>query len=246
MAGIEPKNAARAPIQFFRSAAMPCPYLPGRTERKLFARLRGPEAGEMNALLTRAGFRRSHDILYRPVCSGCNACTPLRIRAEEFAPSRNLRRVAQRNRDLSAEWRPARATGEQYRLFVQYQYARHFEGEMARMDGNDYRHMVEEGAAATRILEFRDAESRLVGAMLVDCFADGYSAVYSFFAPDQPRRSLGTHMVLALVEAARASNLPYVYLGYWVEGCRKMTYKSRFAPLEALGTEGWKPFTPKD
>lgn len=244
MSGFIPKSKTRELVNYFRSSPMPCPYLPGRLERKLFTRLpQGEEGARLNAELTRAGFRRSHDILYRPVCIGCRACVPARIRAGDFAISRSLRRIMKRNKDLTARIRPAQATLEQYRLFVHYQYARHYEGDMARMDMNDYAHMIEEGAEATRLIEFRDSTDELCGVMLIDLLEDGYSAVYSFYRPEDTQRSMGTYMLIWLVLAAAKRGLDHVYLGYWIEKCRKMAYKARFQPLQILTNQGWQDFS---
>ncbi|MFD1623026.1 arginyltransferase [Azospirillum griseum] len=234
--------APQRPLQqFFRSGPMPCPYLPGRVERKLFTRLVGAYATEVNSDLSRAGFRRSHDIVYRPVCPNCQACTPVRVPVDRFQPSRSQRRVTALNRDLRMTERPAYATTEQFRLFSQYQNSRHGESDMARMTMGDFVAMVDEGRADTGLLEARDADKRLVGCMLVDRLNDGYSAVYSFYDATQDRRSLGTHMILGLIERARQTGLPYVYLGYYIANSRKMAYKARFHPLEALGATGWCP-----
>lgn len=224
---------------FFRSGPMPCPYLAGRIERKLFTRLTGPDSEALNSTLSQAGFRRSHDIIYRPVCPGCKACVPVRIPVARFAPSRTMRRTCKANADLVMTERPARATQEQYDLFLRYQRSRHGDSDMARMSLSDYAAMIEEGSVASSMFEFRAADGMLAAAMVSDCLADGFSAVYSFFEPGLSHRSLGTYMVLALIERAVALGLPHVYLGYWIESSPKMSYKSRFRPLEALTRDGW-------
>ncbi len=225
--------------QFFRSGPMPCPYLPGRVERKLFTRLSGPFAAEVNSTLSRAGFRRSHDIVYRPVCPTCTACVPVRIAVDAFEPTRSQRRVMRVNEDLTLGDAPAVATGEQYRLFATYQASRHGDSDMARMAMADFAAMIDEGRAETSLCEARDGKGRLIACMLTDRLGDGYSAVYSFYDAALEKRSLGTLMILGLIERARAEGLPYVYLGYWISQSRKMAYKARFRPLEALGRDGW-------
>jgi leucyl-tRNA---protein transferase len=225
--------------QFFRSGPMPCPYLPGRVERKLFTRLTAPCASEVNSTLSRAGFRRSHDIVYRPVCPGCSACVPVRIPVTDFQPGRSMRRILKANTDLSVAEVPAIATHEQFRLFHSYQMSRHGDSDMARMSLGDYSAMVDEGRAETCLFEVRDPHDRLVGAILTDRLRDGLSAVYSFFDADQDKRSLGTFMILSLVNQSLVEGLPHVYLGYWIRSSRKMAYKARFQPLEALGPDGW-------
>lgn len=227
--------------QFFRSGPMPCPYLLGRVERKLFTRLVGPQAVEVNSTLSRAGFRRSHDIVYRPVCPACQACIPVRVPVDQFQPNRANRRILRANTDLSLTLVPAEASMEQFQLFALYQDARHSDSDMNRMTPADFAAMVDEGRVNTFVAETRMPDGKLKGAMLVDRLDDGYSAVYSFYDPDLPRRSLGTHLILSMIERCRQEGLPYLYLGYWIEGSRKMEYKANFQPLEALGREGWAP-----
>jgi len=225
--------------QFFRSGPMPCPYLPGRVERKLFTRLSSPYAAEVNSTLSRAGFRRSHDIVYRPVCPGCSACVPVRIPVRDFHPGRSMRRILKANADLSVAEVPAISTHEQFRLFHAYQCSRHGDSDMARMGMGDYSAMVDEGRAETCLFEVRNLDDKLVGAILTDRLGDGLSAVYSFFDTAQDKRSLGSFMILSLIDRALAEGLPHVYLGYWIRNSRKMAYKARFQPLEALGADGW-------
>jgi arginine-tRNA-protein transferase len=231
----------KRPHFFFTTAPLPCPYLPGRLERKIVTELNGPEAEVLHEALSRAGFRRSHSIAYTPACPGCSACIPVRIVADSFRPDRTMRRIAKANADLVARQVPARATAEHYRLFARYQESRHSGGDMAMMGFYDYRSMVEDSPIDTYIIEFRSPDGTLAGACLADRMCDGLSAVYSFFDPDQPQLSLGTYMVVWLVEEAVRQALPYVYLGYWIAESRKMAYKSRFRPLEAFGPNGWRP-----
>jgi arginyl-tRNA--protein-N-Asp/Glu arginylyltransferase len=207
-------------LRFFRTTpAMRCPYLPHRLETKLVTELSGPDAISQ------------HD----------RACVPVRIRVRDFEPSRAQKRILRRNEHVHALETQALATGEQYSLFSRYVMARHRDGDMADMDFDDYRAMVEESPVETAIIEFRDdsADGRLVGACLVDWLSSGVSAVYSFFDPQDPRRGLGTHMILWLADAAAKRGLPYVYLGYWIADSSKMAYKRAFRPLEFFGPEGW-------
>ena len=229
----------RRPQFFYTTAPLPCPYLPGRTERKIVTELSGTEAEALHERLSRAGFRRSHNIAYAPVCPGCQACVPIRVVSEEFMPDRTQRRILRANADLTISEMPARATAEQFSLFQRYQKNRHADGDMAAMGYYDYRAMIEDTPISTGILEFRDAQDRLLGACLTDWLADGLSAVYSFFDTDEDKRSLGTFAVLWLIGRARSLGLPYVYLGYWVPESRKMAYKARFRPSEILMSGAW-------
>ena len=229
----------RRPQFFYTTAPLPCPYLPGRTERKIVTELSGTEAEALHERLSRAGFRRSHNIAYAPVCPGCQACVPIRVVSEDFTPDRTQRRILRANADLIISEMPARATAEQFTLFQRYQKNRHADGDMAAMGYYDYRAMIEDTPISTGILEFRDAQDRLLGACLTDWLADGLSAVYSFFDTDEDKRSLGTFAVLWLIGRARSLGLPYVYLGYWVPESRKMAYKARFRPSEILISGAW-------
>jgi arginyl-tRNA--protein-N-Asp/Glu arginylyltransferase len=242
------QRTARVP-QFFLTPGGPCPYLPGRTERKVFARLNGTLAQPLNEALTHSGFRRSQMIAYRPACDGCSACVSVRIVTMEFEASRSQKRLAKRNSDLMRADAKAEATREQFALLRAYLDSRHAGGGMSDMGLFDYVAMVEETPVNTHIVEYREASrdgrpSRLLACALTDVLRDGLSMVYSFFHPGEDARSLGTQMILDHVAAAQARDLPYVYLGYWIRGSAKMAYKARFRPLEALGPDGWSRLRP--
>jgi arginyl-tRNA--protein-N-Asp/Glu arginylyltransferase len=228
---------------FFGTLPQPCPYLPDRLESKIVTELGGSGAHGLHEELSRAGFRRSHGLVYKPACTGCQACIPVRVPVADFEFSRSLRRVWRRNKDLTAVESPARGTAEQYAVFARYQQWRHGDGGMATMNLGDYKAMVEDTPIDTTVVEFRDDEGRFFGASLTDRLSDGLSGVYKFFDPTQPRRSAGTFIVLWHIERARELGLPYVYLGYWIADCRKMAYKTRFRPIEALGPTGWRVMT---
>jgi arginine-tRNA-protein transferase len=240
--------------QFFLTAPSPCPYLSGQFERKVFTHLVGDKAPEMNDLLTQGGFRRSQNIAYRPACETCRACVSVRILAQEFKPTRNMKRVWQRNADLIGEEHLAEPSTEQYSLFRQYLDARHKRGGMSDMTVLDYAMMVEDTHVETKVVEYRrrgpasfitgKGEGELMAVALTDRMADGLSMVYSYFDPDMEDRSLGTFMILDHIERARAAGLPHVYLGYWVDGSPKMAYKMRYRPQEHLGPRGWERFEP--
>ena len=239
-------KSPRRPQFFYTTAPLPCPYVAGRTERKVVTEVSGPDAEALHDRLSRAGFRRSHNIAYAPVCPGCNACVPIRIPVASFVPDRGQRRILRANADITGADAPPRATTEQFQLFQRYQQMRHSEGDMATMSFYDYRAMVEDTPITTSIVEFRDPTTGLVGACLTDRLSDGLSAVYSFYVPDQERKSLGTFTILWLVERARTLGLPYVYLGYWVPESRKMAYKARFRPCEVLQNGGWRLLVESD
>ena len=237
------QRTSRLP-QFFLTPGGPCPYLAGRTERKVFARLNGSLAQPLNEALTHSGFRRSQMIAYRPACEGCAACVSVRIVTGEFASSRGQRRIMRRNSDIERIDAAPEATREQFALLRTYLDSRHAGGGMSDMGLFDYVAMVEETPVRTNVIEYRrkganGAPGALIACALTDGLRDGLSMVYSFFHPGEDARSLGTYMILDHIAAARARGLSYVYLGYWVRGSAKMDYKSRFHPLEALGADGW-------
>ncbi|HTQ70953.1 MAG TPA: arginyltransferase [Acidocella sp.] len=235
----------RRPHFFYTTAPLPCPYVPGRTERKVVTELAGVSAETLHDRLSRGGFRRSHNIAYAPVCANCNACVPIRIRAHDFMPDRTQRRIERLNADLLVQEMPPRATAEQFALFQTYQQARHGDGDMSTMSFYDYRAMVEDTPIETSVVEFRLPNGRLVGACLTDRLGDGLSAVYSFFETSLNQRSLGTYAIIWLVRRAVEQRLENVYLGYWVEESRKMAYKAKFHPSEILRGGQWKPLAEK-
>ncbi|MEX0809315.1 MAG: arginyltransferase [Dongiaceae bacterium] len=232
------------PLPFLVTTEMPCPYLPGRMERKVVTELVGPRAVETYETLSRAGFRRSHTIAYRPACRGCSACVPVRVRVADFEPGRTLRRIARRNEDLTPSFVPARGTLEQFQLFSHYLENRHGEGEMAGMNFEEYRAMMESSPIPTEIMELRDRAGQLRACCLVDVSKDGLSAVYSFFDTADRARGLGNYVVMRLIGEGARRGLPYTYLGYWIANCRKMSYKTRFRPLEGFTPDGWQTLPP--
>ena len=235
------RPAQLRPRSFFMGTrALPCPYIPGRVERKVVTDLANPDAMDLYDNLARAGFRRSHSLAYRPACPGCTACVPVRIRVNDFHWSRSFRRLIKRNAHLTVRDMAGHATIEQYYLFTRYQRSRHADGEMASMSFRDFHAMIEDSPIDTRIIEFRDPEDTLVAVMLADRQVDALSAVYSLFDPDLDKYSLGTYMILWLVQQAINQSLLHVYLGYWIKESPKMSYKARFRPLEALTPDGWQ------
>lgn len=227
--------------QFYVTAPQPCPYLHGRAERKLFTALVGENAIEISNALSRQGFRRSQNVLYRPSCESCVACMSARIRVADFQPSRTQRRISRRNSDLTRLATSAWATDEQYDLFRTYLDQRHADGGMADMDVFEFASMIEETPVRTRVMEYRTPDQRLIAVCLTDILDDGLSLVYSFYDPHEDHRSLGTHIILDHLALANGSNLPFVYLGYWVPGSRKMEYKSKFSALEIYKGGVWQP-----
>ena len=244
-----------APIRFprfFVTSPAPCPYLPGRSERKVFTELKGPHADQLNEALGRIGFRRSQTVAYRPSCLDCQACVSVRVVANRFQPSGTQKRDAKRNADLIVtECRPW-ATDEQFELLAKYLGNRHPDGGMSAMDELDYADMIEHTPVNSVVTEYREPgvdgrPGKLVGACLTDRQGDGLSMIYSFYDPDRPTRAgLGNFIILDHIRRAAAEGLAYVYLGYWVEGSPRMAYKVRYRPMERLSRDGWQLMEPED
>ena len=232
--------------RFFVTAPAPCPYVPGRIERKVFAELKGPDAIETNEALGRIGFRRSQTVVYRPSCDSCQACISVRVVSQRFCPSASQKKLIRRHRDLEVNACEPWSTDEQWRLLGRYLAARHPVGGMAAMDGHDYADMIEQSPVDTVVVEYREPPvdgrpGRLVGCCLTDKQSDGLSMIYSFFETENPQRpGLGNFIIMDHILRAGRAGLPYVYLGYWIEGCDRMTYKRRFKPVEALIGGLWR------
>jgi leucyl-tRNA---protein transferase len=232
--------------EFFVTAAQPCPYLPGREERKLFTHMTPDKATpELDRMLTN-GFRRSQNVAYMPYCDGCQACVSVRVRASDFRPGRTMRKIINRNADVSIARRAALPTAEQFALFRRYIDGRHGDGGMADMNVLDFALMIEDSIIDTSLVEYRlpptaaDPRGALIGVSLQDKLSDGLSLVYSFFDPDLPERSLGTFMILDAIRSLEPLGLSFCYLGYWIGQSDKMNYKTRFQPQERLTADGWR------
>lgn len=230
--------------QFYVTAPQPCPYLDGRMERKLFTALQGEYAEKLNDTLSKQGFRRSQNVLYRPSCAECSACLSARIRVADFEMSKSQKRTLQRNRHLKREATSPWATEDQYALFRAYLDSRHADGGMADMDIFEFAAMIEETPIRSRVIEYtqddEDGRRSLAAVCLTDVLDDGLSMVYSFYDPALAKQSLGTHVILDHIQIAQDANLPYVYLGYWVPGSSKMGYKANFSALEIYHQGEWR------
>lgn len=238
--------------QFFLTAPMPCPYLDGREERKLFTHLTGRRASALHHMLSSHGFRRSQNLIYRPACQNCDACKSVRVVVDGFKLSQRYRRILKRNADVISALVPAVATQEQYELFQRYLTGRHDGGGMTQMSYTDYECMVEDTPVDSFLVEYRlrqedESPGELIAVALSDAMYDGFSMVYSFFNADLRSRGLGNFIILDHIARVKEAGLGYVYLGYWVQGSPKMAYKARFAPLEyQTPPQHWVPLPPTD
>lgn len=231
-------------LQFFATPEHPCSYLPDRQARTLFVDPSAVVDQAEYTALSQLGFRRSGPHLYRPHCQGCNACLSARVDVRNFRPRRSQRRILKRNGDLTLEYRAPYRNAEIFDLYQRYIAHRHADGDMYPATEEQFDSFLVDGQHNSRFMLFRQ-QRRLLAVAAVDQLDDGLSAIYTFFEPHQPQRSLGTHVILSQIEEARASGFPYLYLGYWVQGCRKMAYKTRFHPVEILLHGQWRALGPQ-
>ena len=244
MSGMKPFNWSEVRRIFLTSRAEPCPYLPERQEQKLVTLLR-PDDLQGYAHLTARGFRRSHDAAYHPACPACQACQALRVKATAFRPNKTQRRLKNLYKNLHISICDNLIDSEHWLLFTRYVQGRHAGGNMAHMTRADFDAMVRDSPVTTRLIEWREGpEGPLVAACLTDMLPDGPSAVYSYFSLSPDRPSLGTFMILSLIDLAVKAKLPHVHLGYWVKGSPKMDYKAKFQPAEVCIGGQWQPLCP--
>ncbi len=225
-------------VRLFQTLPHACGYFPARTAQNLVLDPAAPNLPRLYALSLARGFRRAGGHVYHPHCPRCHACEPCRIDVAGFSPDRSLRRCLAVNRDLEmAECAPG-LTDERHDLYARYLRARHPGGGMDEASDEDFTHFLAALWSPTVFLEFR-LSGRLVAVAVTDVCESGLSAVYTFYEPDLPRRSLGSYAILRQIEQARTRGLPYLYLGYWIAGHPKMGYKARFNSLQVLGPGGW-------
>ena len=226
-------------IRVLQTLEHACGYYPERSARNLVVDPAAPDQARLYDALINGGFRRAGDHIFRPQCERCRACIATRVRVKEFRPDRAQRRTLRRNADLKVVSRPARPSREAFELYQSYLTARHPGGGMDNPTPQDFEGYLCSSWSSSQFLEFR-CDSTLVAIAVTDRVSTGYSAVYTFFDPDASRRSLGTYAILAQIQLAQQHQLPFVYLGYWLENHPKMHYKLRFRPLEVLVRGRWR------
>jgi arginyl-tRNA--protein-N-Asp/Glu arginylyltransferase len=225
--------------EMFLSMPHPCSYLPGRVATSLFVDPRAPIDSSTYGAYMRLGFRRSGDLVYRPHCRDCQACIPVRVPVSLFQATRGQRRIQARNADIRVIPRAAGFDPEHFALYLRYQKIRHAGGGMDDPDPQKYTNFLLSRHVHTVFYELR-CQTKLLGVAVVDHLSDGLSAVYTFFDPSEKRRGLGTFAVLWQIERARQLGLAWVYLGYLIRECQKMSYKENFRPLEAYLDGRWR------
>ncbi len=225
-------------IRLFYTQPHGCSYLPDRYATTAFVDPASAIGVDLYSQLNRMGFRRSGRYYYQPRCHTCSACIPARIPVASFSPNRQQRRCLRLNADLDIGVATRVDPAEHYPLYESYIAQRHEDGDMFPPSREQYLDFLGNGIGATRFLEFRH-HGRLIGCCVLDMLDDGFSAIYTYFDPAESQRSPGTLAVLTLVDEAKAAGLPFVYLGFWIKNCAKMSYKNRFQPLELLISGRW-------
>jgi arginyl-tRNA--protein-N-Asp/Glu arginylyltransferase len=228
----------KIPLAMRLSMQSNCPYIVGQIEQRIAVDI--SDDPKCHDGLARAGFRRVENWVYRPACPQCNACLPWRVNVASFTLSRSMERIVRKNSDLTRFIAGSTAADEHYQLFKTYVTNRHGDGQMAQMDQYEFNSMIGNSPIETMLIDYRNAQNELIGALLADIQSDGLSAVYSFFDPALAARSLGTYMILDLLTIAKDSKLDWLYLGYFVEGSQKMDYKARFRPAEIYKNGRWQ------
>lgn len=229
-------------IQFYATAPYACSYLPDQQARSQVATPAHVIGSEVYAALVNQGFRRSGVFVYRPYCDACDACVPVRTKVTEFRANRSQRRAWKRHQNLRTEIRELSFEEEHFALYQRYQQQRHAGGGMDQDDREQYTQFLLQSKVDTRLVEFRDEDGVLRMVSIIDVLEDGLSSVYTFYDPDVAGSAFGTYNVLWQLTQAAELNMPYLYLGYWIQESRKMSYKTNFQPLQGLYHGTWRDF----
>ena len=225
-------------LRFFTTPAHDCSYLDGKQAITLFADPLARIDKDLYSSLSAVGFRRSGNHIYRPYCQNCNACIPVRVPVRQFSEKRRYRRVRQRNRDITIERCIPDLNEEYFDLYNRYITARHSDGDMYPASRDQFQSFLVEGRPEASFYEYR-ASGKLLAVAVADELNDGLSAIYTFFEPELPERSLGVYSILRLIETSRQLGLEFLYLGYWIRQCQKMSYKMDYKPLQIYVNNSW-------
>ncbi|MGC6518212.1 MAG: arginyltransferase [Candidatus Puniceispirillaceae bacterium] len=229
------------PLRMRMTRVNNCAYIEGNLEQRLAMDL--SENPQVHDQLAKAGFRRVENWAYKPVCQKCQACMPIRIDCRQFRAGRNLSRIYKSNQDLSRRIHSNPVNEDHYILFQEYLSNRHEDGQMAAMSFQEFSNMIHNSPIDTFLVEYRDITDELIACIMIDAQADGLSAVYSFYDPLSTNRSLGTFMILDMIELTKELDKDYLYLGFYIAQSRKMAYKARFMPSEVFQNGMWEPLS---
>ena len=218
-----------------------CSYLDDHLSQTLFVDPEAKLSTEHYTLFSEIGFRRSGEHVYRPHCPSCSECKAIRIVIKDFTLSRSQKRCLSTNKDIKVKWVAPEFKQSHFDLYQRYMQDRHTGSSMADDDPERYLRMMQANWCDTRLAEFY-LDNKLIAVAITDWLDSALSAVYTYFEPEMTKRSLGTYAILKQIETATATNRDYVYLGYWIRDCQKMSYKTRFSAIEIYHEHSWWPF----
>ena len=230
-------------LMFYISGAQPCSYLPAQQALNLFADPGAVMNRELYSVLCELGFRRSGEYVYAPRCPGCQACLPVRLPVTDYQPDRSQRRNSKSNQSLQVEIVDTRFRDEHFHLYQRYIHSRHHDGSMAAPDPEKFERFFTSSWSDTRYVEFR-LQKKLLAVAVIDLLRDGLSAVYTYFDPEEQQRGLGVYAVQWQIAETQRRGLSHLYLGYFIRDCAKMSYKSRYRPLEFFHADRWQRLDP--
>ena len=225
-----------------KSFNFPCSYINGKSERRLYIDLK--KSNNKNLLvseLTLNGFRRNHDHMYIPICQDCTMCISSRVNIVDFRLSKSNKRNLKINNDLFIRTRSKEFDKKRFHLFKEYCNIRHNDSQMKNMSETDFENFFYKSENQNIVFDLIDSNFVLYGSILIDVLNDGFSAVYSFYLPNEKKRGLGKNLILKLIQELKKKKLPFLYLGYWIKGCNKMDYKNSFNGIELYQNGNWVP-----
>ncbi|MCL1126780.1 arginyltransferase [Shewanella surugensis] len=220
-----------------------CSYLSEEMEQLLVIQEQGLDPSLFEQLLS-LGFRRSGSTIYRPDCPHCNACLPIRIPVNHFKPSKRQKRTLNNNKDVN--WTIVdHHTEQHYALYERYINERHRDGGMYPPSPEQYHNFISSTWLSPMLIELT-LDDKLIGVAVTDILPNSFSAIYSFFEPDEHKRSLGSFLILLQCRIAKMMQKEFLYLGYQIDKSRKMAYKRDYNPHQILTSSGWNPPIPSD
>jgi leucyl-tRNA---protein transferase len=223
------------------SEELPCSYLDNHHAQSAFVHPDFPLSASIYTELLAQGFRRSGDHVYRPHCQQCTSCIAARVPVYDFQPARNQKRCLHKNQLITAHIKPANFEPQHFELYMRYQKHKHPDSEMVETSPEQYLDFLSCSWCTTQFVEF-SINDELAAVAIVDQLDNALSAVYTFFDPKFSSYSLGVYSVLWQINHAKLQQLQWLYLGYWIKDCRKMSYKTQYRPIQLLTDNHWHQF----